>query len=133
MSDKPLVVEQVLGDKWSLIEPMLTELSPDLARYIRDFAYQEVYGRPGLALKQRELIALTALTMQGLSSQLKTHVYGALRTGWTPDEIREAFIHMALFTGFPTALAGLQVAHEVLVKEAGKGAGSGAETSERRS
>jgi 4-carboxymuconolactone decarboxylase len=120
MSEKPLIVEQVLGDKWAKIEPMLRELSPDLLRYIRDFAYQEVYGRPGLGLKDRELIALTALTMQGLESQLKTHVYGALNTGWTADEIREAFIHMALFAGFPTALAGLQVAHEVLEKEKAK-------------
>lgn len=123
MDEKPLVVEQVLGDKWAKIEPMLAELSPDLLRYIRDFAYQEVYGRPGLGLKERELIALTALTMQGLESQLKTHVYGALKTGWTPDEIREAFIHMALFTGFPTALAGLQVAHEVLAREEGRAGG----------
>jgi len=105
---------QVLGDKWDRIEKMLVELNPDLAGYVRDFAYGEVYARPGLGLRERELISMACLAVQRLPDQLKTHVHGALNAGVKPDEIREAFIHMALYAGFPTALAGLKVAEEVI-------------------
>jgi 4-carboxymuconolactone decarboxylase len=44
---------------------------------------------------------------------LKTHVIAALNAGLTKDEIMETFIHLALFSGFPTALFGIQTAKEV--------------------
>ena len=51
--------------------------------------------------------------MQGKYSQLKTHIYAALNTGLTEEEIMEIFIHLAMFAGFPTALEGIKVAKSV--------------------
>lgn len=108
------VATRVLGGRWERIREGLEALDADLARYVEEFAYGEVYGRPGLGLREREIIAITCLTLQGLAPQLKTHVYGALEVGLSPREVREAFIHIALYAGFPTALSGLAVAKEVL-------------------
>jgi len=110
---KSAMIEKVLGRKAAPIKKMLREMHPDLARYVEDFAYGEVYARPGLSLPQRELLAVCCLTMLNLKPQLKTHVYGALNVGVTRKQLEEAFLHIALYAGFPAALAGFQTAKEV--------------------
>lgn len=51
-------------------------MDEDLFRYIRDFAYEEVLARPGLDLKTRELLAITALIALGSPKELATHLEG---------------------------------------------------------
>lgn len=111
----------MLGHRWDRIVETLQSASPEFARYVVEFAYGEVYPRPGLDIRSRELVSITCLTIQGLKPQLKTHVIAALQSGVTEDELLELFIHLALYVGFPTALFGLQTAREVI--EAGSGVG----------
>lgn len=110
---RPDGIARVLGAKAAPIRKMLRATHPDMARYVEDFAYGEVYRRPGLGLPERELIAVCALAMQNLKPQLKTHVHGALHVGVTRRQLEEAFIHLALYAGFPVALSGLLTAREV--------------------
>lgn len=107
------MLEKVLGAKAGPIRAMLERTHPDLARYVTEFAYGEVYARAGLGLRERELLAVCALTMQNLGPQLKTHVYGALNCGVTRAELEETFLHIALYAGFPAALSGFLTAREV--------------------
>ena len=76
----------------------------------------------GLDLKSRELMAITALTLQGLGPQLETHLHAALEAGWSEAELMEAFLHLALYAGFPTALFGAKHARKVIRARAEKGA-----------
>jgi 4-carboxymuconolactone decarboxylase len=110
---------EMLGDRWDRIVEAVAAAGPDFARYVTEFAYGEVYCRPGLDMRSREMIAVTCLTLQGLKPQLKTHLMAALQVGVTEEELQELFIHMALYAGFPTALFGLQTAKEVLDERAG--------------
>lgn len=107
------MLEKVLGPKAATIRAMLERTNPDLAKYVTEFAYGEVYARPGLGLRERELLAVCALTMLNLKPQLKTHVHGALNCGVTRVELEETFLHIALYAGFPAALSGLLTAKEV--------------------
>ena len=107
------MLEVVLGRKAAPIRKMLRATHPDLARYVEEFAYDEVYARPGLGLPERELLAVACLTMLNLKPQLKTHVYGALNVGVTRKQLEEAFLHIALYAGFPAALSGMLTAREV--------------------
>jgi 4-carboxymuconolactone decarboxylase len=60
----------------------LDGVAPDLGRYIVEFGYGEVYARPGLELRERQIAAVAALVTQGAAEpQLRTHVGGALRLG----------------------------------------------------
>jgi 4-carboxymuconolactone decarboxylase len=108
------VREAIWGDKRAAIEKSLEEVDPDLFRYIRDFAYEEVLARPGLDLKTRELLAITALIALGSPKELATHLEGALRVGATEGEVRETILQSALFLGFPRALAAMRLFHAVL-------------------
>jgi 4-carboxymuconolactone decarboxylase len=43
----------------------LQDVAPDLGRYVIEFAFGEIYQRPVLDLRQRQLITISALTTLG--------------------------------------------------------------------
>lgn len=79
-------------------------IAPDLGRYILEFSYGDVFARPGLDLKSRELATVAALTASGRMVDeipLSVHVNGALNVGASPREVVEAILHMLPYVGFP--------------------------------
>jgi 4-carboxymuconolactone decarboxylase len=91
----------------------LRKVAPDLVAMIRDFAFGEIYARPGLDLKSRQLVTLSALAAQGAHSlEFKAHVHGALTLGWTKEQIIEALMQIAVYAGFPAAIHALLLAQE---------------------
>ena len=96
------------------IVKMLEEIAPDMARWIIEFPYGEVYSRPGLDLKTRELLTIVSLTTQGTAPrQLAVHIQNALRVGCSREEITEAILQMAVYAGFPKTLNALMTARDV--------------------
>jgi 4-carboxymuconolactone decarboxylase len=60
----------------------LKDVAPDLARYVIEFPFGDIYSRPGLDLKSREIATVAALTAMGNAApQLKVHIHGALNVG----------------------------------------------------
>jgi 4-carboxymuconolactone decarboxylase len=95
----------------------LKDIAPDLARYIIEFPFGDIYSRPGLDLKSREIATVAALTAMGNAQpQLKVHIHGALNVGCTREEVVEVIIQMAVYAGFPAALNGILAAKEVFSK-----------------
>ena len=95
----------------------LETIAPDLGRYIVEFAFGEVYERPGLDLRSREIAAVAALTALGNARpQLKTHIAAALNVGCTREEVLEVIIQTALYAGFPAALNAAFAAKEVFAE-----------------
>ena len=93
-------------------------IAPDLARYVIEFAYGDIYTRPGLLPKQRELCIVATLTALGnRERQLRDHIQAALNSGCTPEELTETILMMAVYAGFPAAINGMQIAREVLLHE----------------
>jgi 4-carboxymuconolactone decarboxylase len=81
----------------------------DLGRYIAEFAFGDVYSRPGLSLRDRELSTVAMLAAMGACEpQLDVHLRGALNVGVTADELRELMIHVAPYAGFPAAINGMR-------------------------
>jgi 4-carboxymuconolactone decarboxylase len=99
------------------LEENLENIAPDMARYVCEFAYGDIYSRPGLDVKSRELATVAALTALGNAPlQLKSHIEAALNAGWSRQEIVEAIMQMAVYAGFPAALNGLYAAKEVFTE-----------------
>jgi 4-carboxymuconolactone decarboxylase len=92
-------------------------VSPDLADLTARFAFGDLWSRPGLALRDRSLIAIVVLTALRAHPQLEWHVRGGLRAGLSPAEIREAIMAVSGLAGFPAAWAALEVAQGVLPPE----------------
>ena len=92
----------------------LRDIAPDFARYLIEFPFGDIYSRPGLDLRAREIAVVAALTALGNAApQLKVHIEGALNVGVSRDEVVEVIMQMAVYAGFPAALNGLMAAKEV--------------------
>ncbi|MBK3565442.1 MULTISPECIES: carboxymuconolactone decarboxylase family protein [unclassified Streptomyces] len=73
-----------------------------------------LWGREGLAPRDRSLVTLGILIALGAETELKTHVRVALTNGVTRDELAEVIYHSAGYTGFPKAVAARTAAREAL-------------------
>jgi len=92
----------------------LAVTSPDLVRCLIEFPFGDIYARPGLDLKTREMLTVAALTVLGYpQAELKEHIRGALNVGCTPDQILEIILQMAVYAGFPAALEAVKTAASV--------------------
>jgi len=110
-------LNEIDGEAGQKVIDSLQAIAPDLARYVIEFPFGDIYQRPGLDLKTRELMTVAALTALGhCQPQLKVHVNGALNVGCRPEEIVEVVIQMAVYAGFPAALNGMFTVKEVFTE-----------------
>jgi len=92
----------------------LQSLNPDLAKFVREFPFGDIYTRPELDIKSREIATIAALSALGNApKQLKVHIGCALNTGVKRQEITEIILQMAVYAGFPAAINAMQTVHEV--------------------
>ncbi|MGG1943636.1 carboxymuconolactone decarboxylase family protein [Trinickia sp. NRRL B-1857] len=107
-------LKEVDGEVGERVVASLAEIAPDFGRLLIEFGFGDIYSRPGLDLKSREIATIAALAALGNAQpQLKVHIEGALNVGCTREEIVEVFMQMALYAGFPAALNALFAAREV--------------------
>jgi 4-carboxymuconolactone decarboxylase len=112
---------EVDGHAGEQVIESLKDIAPDLARYIIEFPFGDIYSRPGLDLKSREIATVAALTAMGnAQAQLKVHIHGALNVGCIREEVVEVIIQMAVYAGFPAALNGIFAAKEVFAERDAK-------------
>ena len=96
----------------------LADIAPDFARYLLEFPFGDIYARPGLDVRAREIATIAALTAHGNAGpQLKVHIAAGLNVGLDRREIVETIIQMAVYAGFPAALNGLFAAKDVFAQE----------------
>lgn len=108
------MLQQVDGKGGEAVVNSLKDIAPDFARYLLEFPFGDIYARPGLDLRSREIATVAALTAMGNAPpQLKVHIAAALHVGLTQEEIIEVIMQMAVYAGFPAALNGLFAAKEV--------------------
>jgi 4-carboxymuconolactone decarboxylase len=92
----------------------LQDVAPDLGRYVVEFAYGEIYQRPVLDLRQRQLVTISVLTaLGGVDPQLEVHINAGLNVGLNPQEVVEAILHCVPYTGFPRVLNAIYIAKRV--------------------
>ena len=107
-------LKEIDGEAGEAVIQALQDISPDMARLTIEFGFGDIYSRPGLDLKSREIATVAALTALGYAiPQLKVHIKAALNVGCTQDEIKEIIIQMAVYAGFPAALNAMFAAKEV--------------------
>lgn len=94
-------------------EPAPSEVSADLMALSTAHLFGEVWTRPGLGLRDRELVTISVIAALGRERQLRLHLRGALNAGLTRAEITETFMHLAYYAGFPAGFTALTIAKEV--------------------
>ncbi|WP_321507269.1 carboxymuconolactone decarboxylase family protein [uncultured Methanoregula sp.] len=110
-------LEEIDGDAGEAVIASLRDIAPDLGKYIIEFPYGDVYSRPDLDLRSRQIAVVAALTALGNAApQLKVHIHAALNVGVTRKEVVGIIITMAVYAGFPAALNGMAAAKEVFAE-----------------
>lgn len=111
---------EIDGEAGHKVVAALADIAPDFATYLFEFPFGDIYSRPGLSLRDREIATVAALAAMGNATpQLKVHIEAALNVGLSQEEITEVLMQMAVYAGFPVALNGLFAAKEVFANRAG--------------
>jgi len=92
------------------------DIAPDLSKYVVEFAFGDIYARPGIDNKQKVLTTISALVAQG-TPQIEMHIKTGLTVGLTPEEIVGCIMHLIPYTGFPRALNALKAAQQVFAEQ----------------
>ncbi len=89
------------------------EFTMPLQQMVTQYAWGDVWNRPGLDRRTRSFLNLAMITALNRPHELKLHVRGAINNGLSKDEIKEVFLQSAIYCGFPAALDSFRVAREV--------------------
>jgi 4-carboxymuconolactone decarboxylase len=101
----PIVRRQIGAEQMHAIIGTVPPEAPTLLEEsVRDFAYAEVWSRPGLDRRSRRWIALAGAAATGMAEPVEDYVRGALGSGdVTLAEMQEAVLHFAVYSGWPLA------------------------------
>jgi 4-carboxymuconolactone decarboxylase len=116
---KPDPRDLIWRDAKRAIERRLTRLDPDLERYVREFAYGDIYARGVLEPKMQELLAVVMLIALGNPEELKTHLRGALNNGASETELREVLLFAIPYLGFPRVIGAFALLKSLLERPTG--------------
>lgn len=101
----------------SALHTALDAIAPDMVDYVVAFGYGDIMARPGLALPERQVATIAALTALGNAEpQLAFHIGGGLNAGLTPQEVVETIYVTTVFAGFPAGLNALACARAVFAE-----------------
>jgi len=94
------------------------EFSRPMQELVTQYCWGDVWSRPGMDRRTRSLMNLAMIAALNRPDELATHVRGAINNGVTKDEIREAFLQVAVYCGMPAGLGSFKIARQVF-KEMG--------------
>ena len=93
-----------------------TAFDAPFQRFVAEMAWGSVWAREELDLRTRSLVTIALLAALGRWEQLEQHLRATRNTGATPEEIREALLHVAVYAGVPAANTAFALARRVLAE-----------------
>ena len=99
------------------LDAAYADVAPDMVEHLVSFAFGDLYSRPALKPRDRQLATIAALTALGTAApQLRSHIKAGLNAGLTRPEIVEVLMQMAVYAGFPAPLNGLAAAKDAFAE-----------------
>lgn len=94
----------VLGDAHvDRANAAMTSFDEPFQTFITEGAWGSVWSRPNLTRRERSIVTLALLAALGHDEEVAMHTRATLNTGATPEDIREALLHVAVYAGVPAA------------------------------
>jgi 4-carboxymuconolactone decarboxylase len=94
-------------------DTFLRNFDEGFATFLNEQLFGTIWSRPGLPVKLRSLITMTALMALGRGPELRLHMRGALNLGIPVEEIKELIVHVSQYSGVPTAIEAIRALNEV--------------------
>lgn len=86
---------------------------PKLIEMTEKHVYGDVWERPLPSRRDRSLVTIAAPAALGWTDQLDGHISRGLANGLTREEVTEAITHLAMYSGWPSAMTAAHVATDV--------------------
>lgn len=116
----PALRRRVLGDAHvDRAMAATTELDRDFQAFITTYAWGGPWARGHFDLRTRHLLTLAVLAALPREHELELHLRAVQNTGVTQDDLREIFLHVAVYAGVPVANRAFALAKAVLAERAG--------------
>lgn len=109
------------GPKSESLRRVASTYDHEFPRYVDEFIFGEIWGRPGMSQDERMLVAISALAATEHPDQLSNYIWGALYSGMPASKIHEVFMMMPIYAGFPVTLASLRLWKEIRQKARAQG------------
>lgn len=93
-----------------------TDFDRDFQRHITARAWGDVWSSPQLDKRTRSLLTIALLAALGHHEELAMHLRATRNTGASPEDIREALMHVSVYGGVPAANRAFAIAKEVLAE-----------------
>ncbi|WP_179954285.1 carboxymuconolactone decarboxylase family protein [Denitrobaculum tricleocarpae] len=96
-------------------------IAPEIGQMIVTHSYGDIFSRPGIDKKVRELTAIASMASVGTMTSetpLRVHVEAALNVGATPVEVIETLLNLIPYVGYPKVERALALAGNILQEKA---------------
>ena len=94
----------VLGDAHvDRAERAKTAFDAPFQELITEAAWGHVWSGTAWTKRERSMVTIALLAALGQDEEVAMHVRATANTGATPDDIREALMHVAIYAGVPAA------------------------------
>lgn len=105
----------VLGDRHvDNAEKNKTAFDQPFQDLITEAAWGHVWSRPEWTKRERSMVTIALLAALGHDEEVAMHVRATANTGATPDDLREAMLHVALYAGIPAANHAIKIIKDTL-------------------
>ncbi len=96
------VRRSVLGDTYvDSAEAAKTNFDKEFQRLITESAWGTVWADDTISQRERSMLTLALLAATGNFEEMPMHIRATARTGASKDDIIQAFLHVAIYAGFP--------------------------------
>jgi 3-oxoadipate enol-lactonase / 4-carboxymuconolactone decarboxylase len=111
------VRRSVLGDAHvNRANENINEFNADFQQFISNYAWGEIWTRPGMSKHNRSLITIAMLIALNRKAELKMHIKAAFNNGVSKEELKEIFMQSGLYCGLPAANEAFHTAEEVFTE-----------------
>jgi 4-carboxymuconolactone decarboxylase len=98
----------------------MTSFDEPFQTFITEGAWGSVWSRPYLTKRERSIVTLALLAALGHDEEVAMHTRATLNTGATPEDIREALLHVAVYAGVPAANQAFKIVKKTYAEMAGE-------------
>ncbi|QDY70245.1 4-carboxymuconolactone decarboxylase [Qingshengfaniella alkalisoli] len=106
---------KVLGDQHvDRAESNKTDFDEPFQRFITEGAWGSVWSRSEFTPRERSIVTIALLAALGNHEEVAMHTRATKNTGATPEDLREAMLHVAVYAGVPRANHAIKIIKDTL-------------------
>lgn len=107
--------------RYAEVQARRTGFTEEWMDFVNQYAFGEVWARPGLDKKTRHMLTIAMLTALGRLEELETHLSLTPNSGVSRDEVKEVLMQAAIYAGVPAAMSAFNRANKVFTEMDQKG------------